>query len=222
MKPIPRPRQYSRADNYDSRLARATSDDVFEMFDDENDSLLDSMSERESAISSNRVAVLEMEIDTLKKQLAAVLNAVSATNPGIQQVASNATSASTLMPQRSYSNETDVSIPSTIASVKKCPPPPPPPIPVELFKKSKSEKLLVKKEPCSTPKGDGDNPKQVNMCDVLKELNSVKLRSVSKSTESLNSIPRNEYDFINKALKQKFKNAINETLDTSSEWGDEN
>ena len=184
----------------------------------------------------NRVAALELELELMKKQLAMVMAAVAANPPPGLNIPLNCTNTSA--PKSTN--------PAPIVSNPPPPPPPPPPLlstsnrnPIPVVSKPVSIRRSVSNIDISnSPRAP--KPATPSMSDVLKELNTIKLRSIprfvsyrilsiSKSYRSPGGTPcrlnskSESGNFLEEALIQKFKNAglHDSSTDSICAWEDE-
>ncbi|KAE9555668.1 hypothetical protein FO519_001139 [Halicephalobus sp. NKZ332] len=175
----------------------------------------------------NRVAALELELELMKKQLAMVMAAVASNPPPGLNIPINL--ADTLTPKSTN--------PAPIASNPPPPPPPPPPLLSATvrnptpgisklpppFQTSTRKSFCNADQTKSSPAPKSATP---SMSDVLRELNSIKLRSIPRSPGGtpcrLNSKGESG-NFLEEALIQKFRNTglHDSSTDSICAWEDD-
>ncbi|XP_037659538.1 mitochondrial fission regulator 1 [Choloepus didactylus] len=139
-----------------------------------------------------KISALENELATLRAQIAKIVTLQEQQNLIAGDLAST-TSVTTALP-----------------SVPPPPPPPPPPLPATGLHQSTSAIDLIKErreKKASAGKINTKKPDMPNMLEILKDMNSVKLRSVKRSEQDVKPKPVDPADpaaLIAEALKKKF------------------
>lgn len=162
------------------------------------DSVSEVVSERDSGMSSQKVAALEMEIEMLKRQLQMVVNIMGTNNPDIpklfsgtnDQIARSTPALSGAVTPNHFQNSANLSAVRP-ATINHCPPPPPPlpknglfakpppasPLPPSNLKST--QKIQSPKEDKENRGGDATVSKPA-MKDILQGINNITLKKVPK------------------------------------------